>query len=337
MTPRAPSHHHEFSREFWYRLSRTGSLRLARGFPRDATVSGGVLMTTRVIAALVLLLPAAGARVPQEAPGGAPRPAQDEMTLRALRSNPEVLRAEAQVREAEAALWDVRLRVIRDLAVARAEMDRLSAAVRKTESDIERMRQLVNTGQAPQEAVIEAEAALAEARARRAQTESQLRYLLGEGAEALPPPGNAPSGLPGAAGPTAPAEPPRQRDEASDEGRPGVPESYRELLEKKVSVNTRLTLKAAVGWLEDQARPLNVQSVLAEPDPETDPAIRGRRHLFSESFDFEGVPLRSVLEAFADAFDVCFLFRDYGIVVTTRDRARAIRAAAIPEETPYRP
>ena len=295
-------------------------------------------MTTRVIAVLALLLPAAG--VPEEAPGGAPPPAQDEMTLRALRSNPEVLRAEAQVREAEAALREVRLRVIRDLAVTRAERDRLSAAVRKTEADIERMRQLVNTGQAPQEAVIEAEAALAEARARRAQTESQLRYLLGEGAEALPPPGSGapvPPVLPGAAGPTAPAEPPRQRDEAPAEGRPEIPESYRELLEKKVSVNTRLTLKAAVGWLEDQARPLNVQSVLAEPDPETDPAIRGRRHLFSESFDFESVPLRSVLEAFADAFDVCFLFRDYGIVVTTRDRARAIRAAAIPGETPYRP
>ena len=293
-------------------------------------------MTTRVIAVLVLLLPAAGARVPEESGGGAPPPAQDEMTLRALRSNPEVLRAEAQVREAEAALREVRLRVIRDLAVARAERDRLSAAVRKTESDVERMRQLVNTGQAPQEAVIEAEAALAEARARRAQTESQLRYLLGEGAEALPPSGNAPSVPPGAA-PAAPAEQPRQRDEAADEGRPGMPDSYRELLQKKVSLSTRLTLKAAVGWLEDQARPLNVQSVLAEPDPETDPALRGRRHLFSESFDFEGVPLGSVLEAFSDAFDVCFLFRDYGILVTTRDRARAIRAAAIPGETPYRP
>ena len=293
-------------------------------------------MTTRVIAVLVLLLPAAGARVPEAGAGGAPPPAEDDMTLRALRSNPEVLRADAKVREAEAALREVRLRVIRDLAVARAERDRLSAAVRKTESDVERMRQLVSTGQAPVEAVGEAEAALAEARARRAQTESQLRYLLGEGEEALPPAGSAPPPAPGGA-PTAPAEPPRQRDEAADEGRPGIPESYRELLEKKVSLNTRLTLKAAVGWLEDQARPLNVQSIHLEPDPETDPAIRGRRHLFSESFDFEGVPLRSVLEAFADAYDVCFLFRDYGIVVTTRDRARAIRAAAVPGETPYRP
>ena len=255
------------------------------------------------------------------------------MTLRALRSNPEVARAEAKLREAEASLREVRLRVIRDLAVARAERDRVAAAVRKTESDIERMKQLVNTGQAPQEAVIEAEAALAEARARRAQTESQLRYLLGEGAGAPPPAGNAPP-----PGGSLPAEGARgERTEAPPPERPGMPDSYRELLQKKVSLNTRLTLKAAVGWLRDQARPLDVQSVLLEPDPETDPAIRGRRHLFSESFDFEDVPLGSVLEAFADAFDVCFLFRDYGILVTTRDRAGAIRAPAIPEETPYRP
>ena len=291
-------------------------------------------MTTRVIAVLVLLLPAAGARVPEETAGGAASPAQDEMTVRALRSNPEILRAEAQVREAEAALREVRLRVMRDVAVARAEVDRVSAGIRKTESDVQRMRQLVNTGQAPQEALVEAEAALAEAVARRAQAESQLRYLLGEGAEALPAAGTA---APSGAAPAPAAEPPRQRDETADEGRPGTQDIYRELLEKKVSLNTRLTLKSAVGWLEDQARPLDVQSVHLEPDPETDPALRGRRHLFSESFDFEGVPLRSVLEAFADAYDVCFLFRDYGILVTTRDRAAVIRAPAIPEETPYRP
>jgi hypothetical protein len=310
-------------------------------------------MASTVIPALAILLQLGGVQAPQETPQGAPppqgtapdpkaappqgtapdpkaaarpereAPAADEMILRALRSNAEVLRAQAQVREAEAKLREVERRVMRDVAIARSERERLAAAVRGVEANLDRVKRMVSVGQVPPEAVSEAEVALIEARVRQEQNEMQLRYLLGEG------------DLPGRRGGE---EPPRAAGEpVVGAERPPIPERYREALEKRVSLNTRLTLKAAMAWLQDQIRPLNLGSVRAEPDEETDPAVRGRRSLLSETFEFSDVPLRSVLEAFADTFGVCFLFRDYGILVTTPERAAILRAPAIPEDTPLRP
>jgi hypothetical protein len=49
------------------------------------------------------------------------------------------------------------------------------------------------------------------------------------------------------------------------------------------------------------------------------------------------IPLRSLLLAIADQIDgMCFVVRDYGILVTTTERAWSLPGATIPAEVPFR-
>ena len=49
------------------------------------------------------------------------------------------------------------------------------------------------------------------------------------------------------------------------------------------------------------------------------------------------VTLNAALTALADQYDVCFLFRDYGILATNDKRGRNISAPAIPRDLPLNP
>jgi hypothetical protein len=48
----------------------------------------------------------------------------------------------------------------------------------------------------------------------------------------------------------------------------------------------------------------------------------------------EPLTLAAAFSALVDQYDVCFLFRDYGILVTNNKRARNISAPAIPGNLP---
>lgn len=53
------------------------------------------------------------------------------------------------------------------------------------------------------------------------------------------------------------------------------------------------------------------------------------------SLNLHDVPIGEAFRAIAESTgDICFVFRDYGVFVTTLDRASTINAAAIPEDAP---
>ena len=52
--------------------------------------------------------------------------------------------------------------------------------------------------------------------------------------------------------------------------------------------------------------------------------------------NLRNVPLRSVFLALADKMgDACFVIRDYGLFLTTRERAQTLAGPTIPEDIPY--
>ena len=52
--------------------------------------------------------------------------------------------------------------------------------------------------------------------------------------------------------------------------------------------------------------------------------------------NLRNVPLRSVFLALADKMgDACFVIRDYGLFLTTRERAQTLAGPTIPEDVPY--
>jgi hypothetical protein len=148
-----------------------------------------------------------------------------------------------------------------------------------------------------------------------AQADAETRYLLGMGGnlrlDPLQPPASTP--LP---------------QEEAPRPRPAVPSNIDAALARSVTVNFTEAL------IKDIAK---VASDLADVSVVVD-----EKHL--ESWGMDGmkinlslrgsVPLRNVLQALADQYDFAFMLRDYGILVTTPDRARELNAAVIPSDIP---
>src|SRR2546426_1472001 len=105
----------------------------------------------------------------------------EEMLAVALRSNPEILKAEAKVRKAEADLNQVRLKVTQEVIASYHELVKEKGTLDALVAQEDRIKKLMAVGQAPSDATSEILVSRLNANARAAQGEAQLRYKLGLG------------------------------------------------------------------------------------------------------------------------------------------------------------
>ena len=221
---------------------------------------------------------------------------------RALRSNPDLRLADAKVRGAEAELNQIRLATARKVAVAFHRRQNNTEALKWAEAE-------VAAGLSQMEAIHTGRNAAAE-------SEAELLYLLGVGADA---PADVPSGEAPA---VSASEPPVRPSPAK---RPELPKKMQEALGKKMNwMHKTESLGSALELLNSQG---DVR-ILASNDAATMPADIGA---------VGEMPLLTILEMLADQTGCAFIVRDYGLLAVPRADAWQYPGAAIPSDLPLVP
>jgi hypothetical protein len=270
-------------------------------------------MPARTIRPFVLLVLALAppVAVAQQTPGPVPSNL-DEMIAAALRSSPEILLAEARLRQAQAELNLARLQVTREVVSAFYERKQRQEALTRAHRFLETTQKAAQAGAVSAPEVEKAGSQIGEAELGVAQADAAIRYLLGVGSKLDP----AQVRDPGQAEATPRAKLTRPTE---------VPAALVGPLETSVKVPTDANLADVLAQIGEQAG----VPILIDAQNLGDPASH-RIHLPIKA----PLPLINVLQALADQYELCFLLRDYGILVTLEDRARAIRARSVPEHLP---
>jgi hypothetical protein len=234
----------------------------------------------------------------------------------ALKHNPEVLLAETGVRQAQAVLNQTRLDVAQRVAGLyheRKNLQRMKAELGKQYAEAQAGHAV---GAMSQSQLRELGLAAAEAEAKFAQTEAEIRYTLGVGGSprAFRTPFFRDSTSP-ALSPTQPRTTPRAPIEEAH--------GYRNLL-GTMKVSWVLTpISKVVGDLRNAAGDDLAFVLHSTIDPE-----------YKVTLTLPGeVTLKNVLAALTDYFhggEVCFVFREYGVLVTDTISARRLQGATIP-------
>jgi hypothetical protein len=107
-------------------------------------------------------------------------PTLEEMLNKALKDNPDIRVAESKVREAEAELNRTRLQVTQKVLAFHHNHEAQKAAVKVAEEDLGRVRKLQKSAVLSQEEVTQAENRLSQAKAKLAEIEAEMPYLLGQ-------------------------------------------------------------------------------------------------------------------------------------------------------------
>jgi hypothetical protein len=241
----------------------------------------------------------------------------DEMIASALRSNPEVLLADAKVRQAQAELNQARLKVTRDVVTAFNER-KLRVTLRESAGvNLNHAQERVKSGAASQTEFQQARAALGQSELAVAQADAEVRYLIGAGSklDVSYVRGSSSAEVPKPAIPTRPET---------------IPINVADALERPVTGPFESTNLADLAKrLADQAK----ISILLDANAEF-----GEGTEFTMSMPLrDSITLGGVLRAIADQHDLCFVLRDYGILVTRPHRAEDFVAPAIPQNTPLSP
>jgi hypothetical protein len=262
----------------------------------------------RSILALSLLAAVAAPALAQNQP---PVPTNlDEMIATALRASPEVLLAEAKLRQAQAELNQTRLKVTREVVGAFNEKKQKQSAIVTVERELQFAAKTAASGATSAAEVEKVKARLSEAELGIAQSDADLRYLLGVGSQLDPNQFRDPAGS---------NEKPRKTVARPDT----IPESLREALAKPVSVQfNKVNFGDVLTGLSQQSGAsilIDFQAGISTSDNEFT-LVLGKP-----------VPLATVLQALSDLHDFVFVFRDYGILVTSEQRAMSMRAPAIPQ------
>lgn len=239
-----------------------------------------------------------------EAPGDAPLA---ELIERAQQNSPEVLIAEAQLREAEARLQQARLEAVGK--VTQIYFDRAGLkTMKRTFSEIQKKAEL---GIATHEEVAEAEMRLSQAEAKVTSQEAYLEVLskraLTEKKEADP------------------ASPKRSLVSAKRIDRPKLPEEFRTQLKmtaKSTSLTGTFTSDDLTLYLAEQ---FNVNLAID---------VSLMNIAFQVNLTDSNPSLGNLLTALTDSAEVCFIVRDYGLFMTSIRRAERTNAPAIPEDLP---
>jgi len=227
-----------------------------------------------------------------------------QLIEQAQKSSPEVLIAEAQLREAEAKLQQARLQAAE--RATQAYFDR--AALDKVRESTTRMQDMVKTGTAPQQDLLDAEARLSQAEANVAKQNVYLSML----AKQAP------------VGPTLSVSSPSPLPHGKPAVRPEISVEFADRLKQSTSdiIQGGLTIEEVAVFLNEQfslntvvdigVASLKIQINLVDPN----------------------VTLAGILSAIADSANVCFVIRDYGVYITSREQAASIVAPTIPEDVP---
>jgi hypothetical protein len=125
------------------------------------------------------------ARAGQPTQPARPLASIEEMLARALKYNPDIRLAEAKLRDDEAELNRARLRVMQRIIAVHHALQGQRAEVERTRSALKRADSLVRSSALQKAARDEAQQDLTRARARLAELEAELPYLLGQGNEGL--------------------------------------------------------------------------------------------------------------------------------------------------------
>lgn len=241
----------------------------------------------------------------------------DDMLTLALRSNPEILLAESKLRQAQSELNQSRLKVTEEVVSLYYERKKQEELLGQLNQQLKAVQSAFRAGQTPSDKVIEAMIARSTAAAAVPQIEAQTRYLLGLGGEAAGP---QPQGA-------------ARSETVTTLPRPEMPEKFRKILEMPAN-------------FEFEDTPLEVVLEYFSTEYETpfliDNAASGEVGRESPiSFSANALTLPQALQAmldvgFSDArgYTLCFVFRDYGILVSTPERARKLYGATIPPELP---
>jgi len=236
----------------------------------------------------------------------------DEMIALALRSNPEVLVAEARLRQAQAELNQARLKLTQQVVDLYNQKQIKNIELESSKQSLEFARKRVSTGHGSQEEQVKAELARAQAELALTSWEAQARYLLGIG-------GKLRLG--------------EERDQVRGEEprkphlvpRPAMPESFQKALERPVQMEAReVTLKELAKFLQKFTEiPFLVD-------------LENVDDMVEIQLTFEkALPLKSALVALFDQRpDLCIVARGYGFFVTNAGRARGIQGATIPPDIP---
>jgi hypothetical protein len=277
------------------------------------------------LAAAAVLAVSAGTGGARATAAGQPLPdSLDAMIETALRSNPEILLAEAKIRQAQAEMNEIRLRVAQEVTKIHGMIRHHREISKRLRDRYARARELVEKGVTSDTEVSDLLIDMAGADARRSELEAEARYLLGLGGtqvEAL---------IGGASGERAESRKPT-------ESRPHfVAESvHGRFLDTELddflqgrqhgSEGTIAAVLDALGEVAGGRIAFNVDPGCFAGDAFDEPAsIRLPT----------GATARTVLLALADRHDLAFVARDYGFLVTMPGRAREMDSPAIPEDIP---
>jgi len=250
-----------------------------------------------------------------------------EALAQALESNPEMLLAEAKQRQAEAEFYQAKLKTVQDVTIAFHEYQ---AKLREREVQSEAVKKIpgATSGQA-----------IARLNDEVAENEAKLAYLLGAGANQSP---IGPGGITAKSTAlrdtfarreiTAKAlemmrqqQMLQQQPMARAEKRPEIPEKYRQILQKPVTVKFS---SVPLNQIVDELNRLTGNEL---------PILPQATHPFSTvpvSMELpEEVPLQTALELVADLTGCAFVFRDYGLLVLPNSSfaSKYPRSATIPE------
>lgn len=260
----------------------------------------------------------------QDAAAGLPA-TLDEALAKALRSNPEVLLAEATVRQAQAEYNQAKLKAVQDVTVA---FQQWNALQEKRKYD----QKMHEKGYVGASEIRQLTSELAE-------TEAKLAYLMGVGAELHSADGSArnviltPKGIPeriyvlsrDSGEPVAKAGAP---DKGAVEKRPEIPEKYRKILQKPMKVEFENSSFISVFEQIKQATSGKLPIIVP---------LDALKNMYENANILpdlaDETSLHTLLEMVADVTGCVFIFRDYGLLVVpdASSASRYPRAATIPE------
>lgn len=237
------------------------------------------------------------------------------MIAAALRSNPDVLVAEAKVREAEAELNRVRMKVTQDVMALQNRSEAARLELMSAESTLDRKRQMHQAGTLDVGAYEEAKFDLVRARHAVATVESESKYLLGEGS-----------------GKAVRQFESKSSGEAASNNllaltqRPPLNSTDSVFLAQTISISLKEALLSdAFEKLKTVAADLGTMVVIDEEIAS-----------LTISVDVKETTVEKFLTLLTDRMSdsIAVVFRPYGMFVTTPRNAQRLWGAAIPAELP---
>lgn len=270
---------------------------------------------------LVLALLAAFAVAAQEPPPpGEPPPGDiphqlEELVGMAIHNNPEVRLAEIECERAQVELMRVRQKVAREVIGLFHGQRKAEAEIGSIHAQLEEIERAVENGTVPQRELHEWQVRVHEAEADLPTMDAEMRYLLGI--------------LPGGEGPhphEGRMEPGHR--EPRPQPRPPLPERSYEALQRPITIDGKDVLfsKDTVCQAVEELRRASGLNIV----------FGGSEHSL-RGFSLVDATIEEAMTALAEATgnELCFVFRDYGVLVTPTERAHEMPGPVIPSYIPY--